>query len=307
MIRNKSARRPERLDVDGSNMYVRAALQAVEKRLNNVILSGAKDLQFPKQRTYEILCRLRLLRMTPATSFSAASLVSFLLLCASSSALARAQTVAAPPAADQAAALVTRGYRLLEQRDAAGAEAAFRQAIEIQPELAEAHRGLGMALWHRGEKTAGLRELTVASRLAPDNAEAHFELGKLAWTLSWQPPGEGETSHGLSALDYQATALAELSKAVALRPDDADLRLTLADVYLATGNKSGALDEARKAGELARTPALEAQARLLLGRAYHAVGEEGKAEEAFKAALEIDPRLAEAHLGLGQRCWQSFW
>ena len=226
------------------------------------------------------------------------ALVLLLLLCGLSGAHGGAQTGGAPQPTDQAAALVAQGFKLLDQRDAAGADAAFREAIEIEPELADAHRGLGMALWARGQGSAALRELNVATRLAPNDVLAHFALGKLAWTLALQPDlaGDGE----LSAADYQATALAELSKAASLRPNDAETRLTLADVYLDAGNKSRALDEGKKAAEFAMTSTLQAQAQLAVGRAYFAVGEEDSAERAFREALEINPALAEAHLGIGQ-------
>jgi len=225
-------------------------------------------------------------------------LVLFLFLGGPSGAYAGAQTVGAPETAGQAAALVAQGFKFLEQRDAVGAEAAFRQAVEIQPELADAHRGLGMALWARGEGSAALRELNVATRLAPNDVLAHVALGKLAWALTLRPDLAGDGK--LSAADYRATALAELSKAASLQPDDAETRLTLVDIYLQTGNKSSALDEAQKAAKLATTSALRARAQLAVGRAYFAVGEEENAEHAFQQALGINPALAEAHLGIGQ-------
>jgi tetratricopeptide (TPR) repeat protein len=221
-----------------------------------------------------------------------------LLLCAVAGIAGQAQTAAPPQVNGQAAALVAQGFKLLDQRDAAGGEAAFRQAIEIQPELADAHRGLGMALWARGQGSAALRELNVAARLAPNDVRAHLALGKLAWTLTLQPDLAGDGK--LSAADYRATALAALSKAASLQPDDAETRLTLVDVYLQTGNKSSALDEAQKAAKLAKTSTLRARAQLAVGRAYFAVGEEENAERAFRDALGINPALAEAHLGIGQ-------
>ena len=84
---------------------------------------------------------------------------------------------AALPASTQpmpgVAELVNKGFDLLARRDAAGAEAAFRQAIDLQPELEMAHRGLGMALRDRGQDEAALRELEVATRLNPSDADAH--------------------------------------------------------------------------------------------------------------------------------------
>jgi len=90
----------------------------------------------------------------------------------------------APAATEEAAGLIKRGFDLLAQKDATGAEAVFRRVVDIQPESAAAHRGLGLALWSERQVEAAWRELQVATRLDPADAEAHFALGKIAWTLS---------------------------------------------------------------------------------------------------------------------------
>ena len=95
---------------------------------------------------------------------------------------------AAVPATTQplpgVAEAVNKGFDLLAGHDAAGAEAAFRKAIELQPELEMAHRGLGLALRARGQDEAALRELQVATRLDPSDADAHYALAMTAWALS---------------------------------------------------------------------------------------------------------------------------
>src|ERR1019366_882441 len=44
----------------------------------------------------------------------------------------------------QANDLILQGFDLLSQHDEAGAEKAFRQAIDVQPEVEAAHRGLAL-------------------------------------------------------------------------------------------------------------------------------------------------------------------
>ena len=56
----------------GKENFHFGALEAAEKPYKHVILSAAKDLAFVKQTTYEILRRLRFLRVTGPRSFSAA-------------------------------------------------------------------------------------------------------------------------------------------------------------------------------------------------------------------------------------------
>ena len=89
---------------------------------------------------------------------------------------------ASPPAqaSKEAEQLIARGFGLLSQNDPAGAEAVFRRAIDAQPEVEAAHRGLGLALQAQEKWDAALRELQVATRLDPTDADAHYALGLVA-------------------------------------------------------------------------------------------------------------------------------
>ena len=69
----------------------------------------------------------------------------------------------ARPAKAAASDAVANGYDLLARHDVAGAEAAFRQAIEAVPESEPAHRGLGLALREEGKWADALRELRSAA------------------------------------------------------------------------------------------------------------------------------------------------
>jgi tetratricopeptide (TPR) repeat protein len=54
---------------------------------------------------------------------------------------------------------------------------AFREAIKIQPDFAEAHYNLGVALQHLGEFYPVMDSYKAAIKLMPDLACAHFNLG----------------------------------------------------------------------------------------------------------------------------------
>ena len=84
----------------------------------------------------------------------------------------------------QASDFILQGFDLLGQHDATGAEKAFRQAIEVQPEVEPAHRGLGLALREEGRLTEAFRELQTATQLDPSDSDAHYTLGSVAWALS---------------------------------------------------------------------------------------------------------------------------
>jgi len=191
---------------------------------------------------------------------------------------------------------VNKGFDLLARRDPAGAEAAFRQAIELQPELEMAHRGLGMALRARGQDEAAVRELEVATRLDPSDADAHYELADTAWALSRQPAGP-QRAPGTAAQDYRALAAGEYKKLAALRPQDASIRQILAELDLEAGRKEEALAEMQEA---ARAAPDDAATHVALGRVYFAQAEEEKAAAEYQKALQLNPKEGQAYLALGQ-------
>ena len=204
------------------------------------------------------------------------------------------------PAATQplpgVAEAVNKGFDLLSQNDAAGAEAAFRKAIDLQPELEMAHRGLGLALRARGQDEAALRELQVATRLDPSDAEAHYALAMTAWALSNQSSAS-QRARGAPLQDYGALAAGEFRKLAALRPRDASLRQILTEIDLEMGRKEDALSEAQEAVRLAPD---NSGAHVALGRAYFAGAEEDKAAAEYEKALKLNPKEGEAYLALGQ-------
>ncbi len=210
------------------------------------------------------------------------------------------QNAVTPPAGQvskQASDLILQAFELLGQHDAAGAEKAFRQAIEVQPEVEPAHRGLGLALREEGRLPEAFRELQTATQLDPTDSDAHYTLGSVAWALSMPanaPPGK---QGGLSSSDYQGLAGAEFSKALALNPQDPMLRINLAVLYLDSDRARDAVLQAQEAVRIAPNHTL---AHVTLGRAYFASGEEEKAATEYEAAAKLDPQDGEAWFALGQ-------
>jgi tetratricopeptide (TPR) repeat protein len=64
------------------------------------------------------------------------------------------------------------GVVLFIRRDLAGAEAAFREALRLDPKLANAHNGLGLALMDRGDLDGAVAEFKETLRLDPKNSIA---------------------------------------------------------------------------------------------------------------------------------------
>ncbi len=208
-----------------------------------------------------------------------------------------AATSAAVQVTKQAGDLILQGFDRLGQHDAAGAEKAFRAAIEIQPEVEAAHRGLGLALREEGRLADAFRELQTATQLDPSDSDAHYTLGSVAWALSLPVNSQLNKKGGLAPSDYQGIAGEEFSKALALSPKDAMLRINLAVLYLDSERANDAIPQAQEAVRIAPGDAL---AHVTLGRAYFASGEEEKAASEYDAAAKLDPHDGQALFALGQ-------
>jgi tetratricopeptide (TPR) repeat protein len=83
--------------------------------------------------------------------------------------------------------------------------AAYKKAIELKPDDADAHYNLGVNLSALGNKEEAVAAFKKAIELKPDDADAHYNLGV-----------------NLSALGNKEEAVAAYKKAIELKPDDAD-------------------------------------------------------------------------------------
>ncbi len=195
--------------------------------------------------------------------------------------------------------------------DRGASERAYRNAIEIDPNLAEAHNNLGLVLRDRHEDAEALTELTRATELDPRLASAQANLA-LALEEAGRPP----------------EAQAAYERAVALTPNDAMLRANYGLFLLDNGDAQGATlslrrglqhaqgnraalvalgnglrraahpDEAVRAlraalaaGDGEPTPALLSE----LALAQHAAGDAAGATASLEQAIARDAKYASAH------------
>ena len=77
------------------------------------------------------------------------------------------------------------GRLYLRRRQWKEAERAFRRALDIDPDLAEAHYGLSVALPRQNFVERGIDHALLAVGLRHEFPEAHFQLGALLSRLGW--------------------------------------------------------------------------------------------------------------------------
>jgi tetratricopeptide (TPR) repeat protein len=139
--------------------------------------------------------------------------------------------------------------------------AAYRQAIRLRPDYADAHTNLGIALVKQQEKPSeAVVVLREAIRLKPGDASAHFALG----TALHQLMSRGE--HGQRKLDE---VIREYREAVRLYPGSADASFALGKLL----SRLGRFDEAITAYQDAT------RAKYVPEVVYYALGEAERARD----------------------------
>ncbi len=137
----------------------------------------------------------------------------------------------------RAQSLVNLGATYLEQNDTARAVASFLEAIQLQPDLAEAHRNLGILRLKQRREEEALKHLTLAARYDAHNPFTHYYLGMIyeshnqldearnAYSRSVElKPSELKFRFGLGTvlqkLGRYLEALAQYDTLLALAPDN---------------------------------------------------------------------------------------
>lgn len=179
---------------------------------------------------------------------------------------------------DGAAATYVQGVQAERAGNLDGAIAAYRRALQQEPNLAAANGSLGMLYQHKGLTDDAAVELTKALTSLRIPAY-HKALGKV-----------------MTERRFYALALYHYGEVLRQAPDDAGAIAGQAEVYAAQGQIDRAMDEYRRA--LLLVPAHE-QASLDLSRLYLQQNQPDKALETLKKAVTANPRSAPLHLALG--------
>jgi tetratricopeptide (TPR) repeat protein len=161
--------------------------------------------------------------------------------------------------------------------------AAFREAIRLRPDFAEAHNHLGLVLIQGGDDNAGIAALREAVRLRPDDAEARTNLGA-----------------ALTPTDAEA-AIRELEQAVTLAPTAVSALFNLALAYGASSNPKhgGVAKEIEYLRKVILMAPTFARAHVAMGKALLRDGKVTDAVAALQEAARLEPSSGEANYQLG--------
>ncbi|RDU98387.1 tetratricopeptide repeat protein [Trinickia dinghuensis] len=170
------------------------------------------------------------------------------------------------------------GNALRETGEAAAAVTSCARALELKPGYAEAYNNLGNALKDMGELDAAILSYGKAIAAKPAFAEAHLNLG-----IAMQAKGHGDA------------ALECLRDCVALAPQLAVAHDKLAGILMHRGDIAGAIESYRRAVELMPD---SAQSHNTLGNALNGAGRVPEAVPCYERAIALDPILADAHHNL---------
>ena len=171
------------------------------------------------------------------------------------------------------------GAALKDQGKLDQAIAAYRQAIAIKPNYAMAHSNLGIALNDQGILDEAIAAYRQAIAIKPDYAEAHSNFG--------------------NALKNQGRldeAVAAHRQAITVKPDFAEAHSNLGNALKNQGKLDEAIAAYRQA--IAIKPDY-AEAHSNLGNALKNQGKLEAAIASYRQAIATDPDLAEAHSNLG--------
>jgi len=154
------------------------------------------------------------------------------------------------------------GQAHAEQGDFDGAIAALQRAVQLKPEIADAHRTLGVIYMKQGKLPEAAAALRAELTSHPGDAVARYTLA--------------------SVLDLQGQhdeALKEVSRVVQARPQDADARYLMGKILLARGSATDAAEHLEIAARLAPE---DANVFFQLAQAYQKSGRAAEGQKAFE-------------------------
>lgn len=204
------------------------------------------------------------------------------------------------------------GKEYFDQGDYRSAAIQFSNAVQIDPQFAEAHYQLARAYLSQKQWTPAFLELSRTLELQSDNYAAQADIATLliasgqlnaaqehARLLLDRQPRDPQShivqAKLLSTQDDLAGAIREVRKAIELAPNRGDSYLSLAVLQMKTGQDADAEPNFKKAAEL---DPQSINPQLALGSFYQAVNRFSEAEAQFRRAAQIDAKSTEPRAAL---------
>jgi tetratricopeptide (TPR) repeat protein len=192
----------------------------------------------------------------------------------------------------------------------------FLKAISLNTDFAPAHYHLGVALFLAKDYNRGLPELEAAAKLSPATFDYRYRLGcgYLEMNLLDEAIAELKQAIAIDASKAEvwsqfglalrrkgdlAAAVDAYAHAVQIAPQDDSMRNSYAALLVQTRQPDRAIEESQIV--LARQDSnavARSNAQLNIGYAYLKTGEFDKSEQAYRAAISLDPKSVAAHYNL---------
>ena len=155
---------------------------------------------------------------------------------------------------------------------------AFKKAISIKPDYADAYNNLGNALKEQGKLKEAIEAYNKVLSIKPDT-EAYYNMG-----------------NALKEQDKLEEAIEAYTKEISLKPDNSRAYNNMGNALQEQGN----LEEAIKAYNKALTIKPDyTEAYYNMGNVLHKQGKPDKAIEAYNKALSFNPDYTEAYYSMG--------
>jgi len=202
---------------------------------------------------------------------------------------------------------------LLDQGRASEALAYAQRAVEVAPQMWEAHMTLGSVLGRLGRRQEAMAQDEQALRMSPDVAQAHYNYGVALTELGQVPEAVDQYQQALRVKpDYAeahynlGVALAMMGKsddaiqqyetALRLRPDYAEAHMNYGNALLARGDVR---DATAQYEQVLRLRPADAEAHMSFGNALLTQGKGRDAMAQYEEALRINPDYPQAEDNLG--------
>jgi tetratricopeptide (TPR) repeat protein len=176
-----------------------------------------------------------------------------------------------------------RGNSLLRVQRWNDAIAVYRQALAVNPKLADAYAGMSFALEQTGQTEKALAAANAAQKMNPKSAFGHMAMAKILYDQK----------------KYD-NALASINRAIELWANSSYYYLLRGDIYMKLRNREPARKDFDRACKMQLPPACQRSASEYRedGSAALRAQRWNEAIELYKQALAQDPKQADAYAGM---------